>query len=113
MEELRRHKASGRVEQVQILAARDSCPSRMKLNGAVFAVDQALGQMAIRSIECTFEWREGKPGWCRCTYLPVVSVPPEGEPFSAGRRSAVLDQEIARYSRQGFRVMARTARGSS
>lgn len=69
--ELLRHKQGG-IKRVEILPANDACKACEGQRGKTFTIDEALEQMPIPFRECTFELVSGKPGWCRCTYLPVV-----------------------------------------
>jgi hypothetical protein len=70
--ELAEYKQRGFVEKVRILAGDASCEACQQLKGKVLTFDEALEQMLIPCKECTFELHEGRPGWCRCLYLPVL-----------------------------------------
>ena len=71
--ELTHYKQSGFVNNVQILTAGDaSCETCQQLQGKVLTLDEALEQMPIPCKECTSELRQGRPGWCRCCYAPVI-----------------------------------------
>jgi hypothetical protein len=73
--ELMQQEQYGFVDEVRILTAGDaSCEACQKFEGRVLTLHDALAQMPIPCKECSFELCEGKPGWCRCTYLPVVDV---------------------------------------
>ena len=72
--ELRAYKRDGIVDKVFIITAGDaSCEACRKLEGKVFRVDEALGQMPIPCKDCTFDFAgTGQPGLCRCLYGAVV-----------------------------------------
>lgn len=75
--ELMHWKRSGDVTQVSVQTADDSCPQCKKLNGARFEIDDALHNMPLPQVDCSHELQTGKPGWCRCLYLPVIKDMPE------------------------------------
>lgn len=60
-------------EEVQILAAPNSCDSCKSLNGKIFSIKDALSQMPLPNKECTFKLDpKHEHSWCRCTYVPKV-----------------------------------------
>jgi hypothetical protein len=69
--ELMSYEGWGRPAQVEILAGGDSCESCKAQNGRILTVDQALKTMPLPNNTCSYELEPGKPGWCRCIYLPV------------------------------------------
>lgn len=73
--------ATGFCSKVQILTSDNSCPECKKLEGKILTIEQALSQMPIPCNNCTFELEDGKPGWCRCTYIPIVDDEKEEEKF--------------------------------
>ena len=82
--ELMRWKRAGFVTHVNVHAVENSCPQCKKLNGAQFAIKDALQNMPLPQTDCSHESDPGKPGWCRCIYLPVIEDtkpdPPEQKP---------------------------------
>jgi hypothetical protein len=62
----------GVAERVEIRAIPDACDFCRRLSGRVLTIEDALDQMRIPCRECSFELSPGKPGWCRCSYVPVV-----------------------------------------
>jgi predicted RNA-binding Zn-ribbon protein involved in translation (DUF1610 family) len=70
--ELVGYKEWGRPMQVEILAGGDSCESCKAQNGRILTVDEALKTMPLPNKGCTYELKPGRPGWCRCVYLPVL-----------------------------------------
>jgi hypothetical protein len=68
--ELIRYKESEVVSKVQILAADNSCDEFKELNGKQFTIEETLETMPLPNLNCT--WPDVEPGWCRCTYLPIV-----------------------------------------
>ncbi len=71
--ELTAYKQDGIVEKVRILKTRaTACEACKRLQGRVFALDEALEQMPIPCKDCTFDFQgTGQPGWCRCLYGAV------------------------------------------
>ncbi len=70
--ELMRYKDWGSPARVEILAAANSCECCRAQNGSLLTVDEALKTMPLPNKSCTYELAPGRPGWCRCTYLPVL-----------------------------------------
>lgn len=90
--DLMRYKLSGIAERVEILASQDSCQSCLQLTGRVLMVDEALEQMPIPNKQCTFELSKGKPGWCRCIYLPTLDTTSFDASFDQGSRTSLALQ---------------------
>ena len=63
------------VNEVEVLAAPDSCEACKHLEGRKFTLDQVLVAHPLPCLECTRKLREKdeKP-FCRCTYLPVIET---------------------------------------
>lgn len=71
--ELLKHKNHG-VKQVKTLdAGEQSCPECQALNGRVFDIGYALEHLPIPNENCTHMAKEGKRGFCRCVYLPIIN----------------------------------------
>ena len=63
----------GGVEKVEIRMSTDSCDTCKQSDDNTYTIKEALKTMPIPCKECTHQIRvDGKPGWCRCTYVPVI-----------------------------------------
>ncbi|WP_342304933.1 TerB N-terminal domain-containing protein [Methanolobus sp. ZRKC5] len=49
-----------------------SCDTCKKLNGRVLTIEETLKEKPVPCIDCTHEMEKGKPGWCMCSYQPVL-----------------------------------------
>jgi Fe-S cluster biogenesis protein NfuA len=58
-------------KKVKISSA-GSCDTCKKLKGQVFTIEEALKEKPVPCIGCTHEMEKGKPGWCMCSYQPVL-----------------------------------------
>ena len=67
------------VEDVEVLAAPDSCEACKRLEGKKFTLDQVLMEHPLPCLECTHKLRkkDAKP-FCRCIYLPVINTGVKG-----------------------------------
>lgn len=63
-------KQSRVVNKVEILDAPDSCEPCKKQHGRILTIDEALREMPIPHPSCTSPMIGGRPGFCRCRYIP-------------------------------------------
>jgi hypothetical protein len=62
------------VTQVEIITFGErSCESCRKLQGKRYTINDALKTMPIPNKECNIILYDGKPGLCRCMYVPIVN----------------------------------------
>lgn len=72
--ELHRYKETEVVSKVEILSAglNISCDACNELDGRQFTIKEALETMPLPNLKCTYSWSSLEPGFCRCTYVPIV-----------------------------------------
>lgn len=71
--ELMQIKQEGRRKRVKISTAGErSCEACQRLKDKIFTIDEALEKMPIPNKDCKHQSGNGKPGWCRCSYLVVI-----------------------------------------
>ncbi|MCX6811807.1 MAG: hypothetical protein NT039_03895 [Candidatus Berkelbacteria bacterium] len=57
-----------------VTAGKQSCPECQKMSGKVFTFDEAFNEMPIPNKNCTHRFREDQKPFCRCLYVPIVSM---------------------------------------
>ncbi len=69
------YKQSEVVSKVEVLSAGpgNACEECHKENGKQFSIEEALKSMPLPCRDCSFAWPDRDPGYCRCTYLPIVN----------------------------------------
>lgn len=51
-----------------------NCEECKKLDGKEMTLEEAIRTMPIPNDKCTHELYEGNPGWCKCSYKPVIEI---------------------------------------
>ena len=70
-----KQQAQGVAERVEIVTAGEqSCPECQKLSRKIFTFDEALKEMPIPNKKCTHRFNKNQKPFCRCLYVPVVSM---------------------------------------
>jgi hypothetical protein len=70
-----KQQTQGVAEKVEIVTAgAQSCPECQKMSGKIFTFEEALNEMPVPNKNCTFKFSKDKKSFCRCLYVPVVSM---------------------------------------
>lgn len=60
----------GVIERVRIRAG--NCARGQEISGRILSIDQALAEMPIPHPQCEVKARDGRPGYCGCSYDAVI-----------------------------------------
>jgi hypothetical protein len=69
------------IKKVRI-SSPGGCRTCIDLMGKVLTIEDALERMPLPSKECAHGNKDGKPGWCRCGYVPFFDDPRLDSPDS-------------------------------
>jgi len=67
---LRQMKKEGYADEVELMSG--ECPSCQELKDKVYTINDALKQMPVPNMSCTFILTDKNRGFCRCMYLPSL-----------------------------------------